>query len=73
MWGHGWGFWPAMMLMMVLFWGLIIAGIVVLVRSFRNRGAGGAPPEEALARRFARGEIDEDEYRRRLAALRASR
>lgn len=32
---------------------------------------GTAPaPEQLLAERFARGEIDEDEYRRRLAVLR---
>jgi putative membrane protein len=34
------------------------------------RPAGGPPPPEAiLAERFARGEIDEDEYRARMAAL----
>ncbi|MCX3062185.1 SHOCT domain-containing protein [Streptomyces beihaiensis] len=29
-------------------------------------------PEQLLAERFARGEIDEDEYKRRLAVLRAA-
>ena len=39
---------------------------------FFNSGAAGRPrgPEQILARRFAAGEIDEEEYRRRLAALR---
>ena len=30
-----------------------------------------ASPEQLLAERFARGEIDEEEYRRRLQVLRA--
>lgn len=80
MWGHGAGFWLAMGVMMVVFWGLIIFGIVVLV-GYLRRGVGdrAAPPggkdrpEDALARRFARGDIDEDEYRRRLEVLRGSR
>ncbi|MED7827284.1 SHOCT domain-containing protein [Streptomyces chiangmaiensis] len=29
-----------------------------------------SPPERVLAERFARGEIDEEEYRRRLGVLR---
>jgi putative membrane protein len=68
----GWG-WVAMMLSMVVFWGLLITLAVVLVRGL-NRPAGQADearpsPERLLAERFARGEIDEDEYRRRLATL----
>jgi len=57
--------------------GLIITGIVVLVR-YLSRGElqGGAraadrpTAEQVLAERFARGEIDEEEYRRRLDTLR---
>jgi putative membrane protein len=30
----------------------------------------GTPPEQILAERFARGEIDEDEFHQRMAALR---
>jgi putative membrane protein len=68
----GWG-WVAMTLSMVVFWGLLITLAVVLVRGL-NRPAGKADgsrpsPERLLAERFARGEIDEDEYRRRLATL----
>ena len=68
----GWG-WVAMMLSMVVFWGLLITLAVVLVRGLnRTAGPADAPrpsPERLLAERFARGEIDEDEYRRRLATL----
>lgn len=76
-WGNGMGGW-GMALMTVsnlLFWGLIIAGIVALVR-YTNRGtrpsgpsAEAATPQRILAERFVRGEIDEEEYTRRLAVL----
>jgi putative membrane protein len=61
---------------MVLFWALIITGAVLLFRAL-NRPTGGAPvqrpsPGQLLAERFARGEIDEDEYQRRLATLAAA-
>ncbi len=82
MWGYnwGWGAWLVMSVMMVGFWGLVIAGIVVLVRYLTgSRQGGGAADsgrssaEEILAERFARGEIDEDEYTRRRQLLRAGR
>lgn len=73
----GWGY-ALMTISMVLFWGAVIVGIVALVR-YVGRGEQQAPappspqvPERLLAERFARGEIDEDEYQRRLAALRGA-
>lgn len=81
MWGYGGGYWVFMGITMVLFWGLIIAGIVALVRYLggARHSPGphptGAParPEEVLAERFARGEIDAEEYEKRLELLRARR
>ncbi|MFE7352283.1 SHOCT domain-containing protein [Streptomyces sp. NPDC057543] len=81
----GWG-WFAMTVGMVLFWVLLIIVVVLLFRAFgRSRPVGGGPPgapgwpgpgsssaERILAERYARGEIDDDEYRRRLATLRGS-
>lgn len=73
--GPGTGGWT-MALMgigMVLFWALIVLGLIALVRYLQT--AGGRPrevraaPEELLAERFARGEIDEQEYRLRLDTL----
>ena len=57
---------------------LIVAAVVALVRHYSAPPAQSAMPaapssaEEVLAQRFARGEIDEDEYRHRRDALRGS-
>ena len=74
--GHmsGWGY-GFMGVGMALFWGLLIFGIVVLLRY--TGGGRGQPPapdsaERILAERFARGEIDEQEYRQRLDVLRGA-
>jgi putative membrane protein len=68
----GWG-WAVMSISMVLFWALVVAAVVFLARGFQRRGGEGSPsrpnPRQLLAERFARGEIDEDEYRQRLAVL----
>lgn len=71
----GWGLVP-MAASMVLFWGAVITGIMLLTRSSRQetRARGPRQPlhsaEQLLAARFARGEIDETEYSSRLAVLR---
>ena len=54
---------------------LVVLGLIALVRYLQVTG-GRVPeervtPEELLAERFARGEIDEQDYRARLDALRA--
>jgi putative membrane protein len=71
---HGWGY-IVMTVGGVLLLTVIILGFVILLRG-RARGwwAGPRHPaaEELLAERFARGDIDEQEYRERLAALRQS-
>jgi putative membrane protein len=80
---HWWGY-AFMAFGTLLFWGLVIAAIVALVRYV---GRGGqpvqAPPttppttpptaEEILAGRYARGEIDDAEYQERLHTLIAAR
>ncbi|MBA2948903.1 SHOCT domain-containing protein [Streptomyces himalayensis] len=70
----GWG-WLAMSITMILFWALIITAAVLLFRALgrqreHTHTPAGPAPEQTLAERFARGEIDEEEYRRRLAVLR---
>ena len=73
-WGGGWM--SLMMLMMVLFWGAIIFGVVWLIRGSARPGSGASEPRarrespvEVLERRFAEGEITEDDYRARRDVL----
>ena len=79
--GHGGGWVLGMVLMMVLFWGSIVALIWVGLRSLVHHPSGPAGPSEpsrpdareVLALRLARGEIEPEEYQRRLAVLDADR
>ncbi|WP_373291992.1 SHOCT domain-containing protein [Nocardia pneumoniae] len=72
----GWGY-GLMTVSMVIFWALVIGGIVALIRytaapSQRQSTAPpqhGPTPQQVLADRYARGEIDEEEYIRRLTTL----
>jgi uncharacterized membrane protein/Zn-dependent protease with chaperone function len=78
--GHwGWGSWILTTGTTIVFWALVITAVVVLARyllslSQRPAGtthAGGAGnAEQVLAERYARGEIDDEEYQRRLGLLR---
>ncbi len=73
-----WVGWLVMVLVMIAFWALLIAGLVALIRYLLSSspatdvtalpGAGNA--EDVLAERYARGEIDDGEYDRRLALIR---
>lgn len=76
MWGGDWTYWWVGALMMILFWGAVVALIVWAVRS---SGGGSSKvdrssPRDILAERFARGEISEEEYaqRRRVLEYRGS-
>lgn len=70
--GWGWGAWLGMTLGMLAFWALVIWAILALVRSSASGPPLEATPEQILAARFARGELDQDEYRQHLDALRSS-
>ncbi|MEX1172061.1 MAG: SHOCT domain-containing protein [Chloroflexota bacterium] len=61
--GHMDGWWWLAVPLMIAFWSLVVWGVVTLVRG-RDRGAADRA-EDILAERFARGELDETEYRRR--------
>jgi putative membrane protein len=76
-WGGGPGPW---ILFFPLVWAAVVAGAVTVLRRTARRGRGGPwrpmdgrPPADSpvsvLGRRFASGEIDEDEYWRRLSVL----
>lgn len=81
MWGDGW---PGMLfgpLMMVLWLVVVVGAVVLLVRwlgggsaeGSRGRGHGqggsGRSPLDILKERYARGEIDDEEYARRRRVL----
>lgn len=61
-WGMGFGF-----IFMLLFWGLVILGIATLIRwllpqSSPNRSSRDKTPWEIVQERYARGEIEREEY-----------
>jgi putative membrane protein len=71
-WGGGW----IIMLLMMLVFAVLIGVVIWFLLSGSRRPTGGSPaqrtrstPEQILGDRLARGEIDPDEYRIRLAAL----
>lgn len=78
--GWGWGGWFLMTLVMVVFWALVITAVVLAIRYVSGGSDQRQRPtressraEDVLAERFARGEIDEDEFRRRMATIREHR
>ncbi len=73
--GYGpwsWGFGIIPMILMVIFWVAVIAGIVVLIRWVWGQTGRPAPPSsggdtalDILKKRYARGEIEKEEFDRR--------
>ena len=76
-WGAwGWGHMMFGGVMMIVFWGGIILLVVLLVRWFGGSSKSGglnalrrATPLDILKERFAKGEIDKEEYDERRKAL----
>ena len=70
-WGSGWGLFG--ILHMLLWWVLIILGIVVLARWVFGGAPGRRPSEDRalaiLRERYARGEIDKAEFEARKGDL----
>src|SRR5262245_34972562 len=75
----GWWMWGAgglvMMLMMLVFWGVIIAAIVMGIRwlAAQSRGPKADSALAILRERYARGEINREEFEARRSDLEASR
>jgi putative membrane protein len=73
---NGWGY-GVMVLNMLLFWGVLAGGGYLLYRWLRREEPNGTDhprlttytARRVLAERYARGEIDDEEYRRRLDTL----
>ena len=74
MWGT-WGVWGIwMMIVMFVFWALLIAGLVLGIRWFVTEHRP-SMPDRALAvlrERYARGEIDKEEFEARRRDLEAA-
>jgi putative membrane protein len=70
----GWAGWLFMSLVMLIFWGSLVAIVVWLIRQPQRSGGDAKPSATSiLEERFARGEIDEEEFhKRRDTLLRAS-
>jgi putative membrane protein len=72
-WGNGMGGWGYVLMTVSVL--LLIAGVVLLVRYVGGdrrqppSPAAEPDPRSLLAERFARGEINEDDYRKRLKVL----
>lgn len=75
-WADGYGWMGVGWIFMVLFWVLIVLGIVALLRWLGTGGAGSreAPrktPLDILQERYARGEIEREEYEQKRRDLEA--
>lgn len=67
--GASWWWWFLMSGGMLLFWGFV-AWVVLQLARRDDQDARASDPEALLAARFARGEVDAEEYRQRLDILR---
>jgi putative membrane protein len=79
-WGWGmhpmpwmWGAWGVgMMVMMLVFWALVIAAVVLAIRWLAGQGERSRPDRalDILRERYARGEIDKNEFEAKQRDLR---
>ena len=72
--GLGWGSWLLMSVMMLAFWALVIVAVVAIFRGIGKAESSGERPAERepldiLRERFARGEIEAEEYETRARLL----
>ena len=76
MWGHydqfSWWWFVLMPLGMLGFWAIVAWVVVTLARGNRPHDTAAPTPEATLAERYARGDIDAEEYHRRLDDLQAT-
>lgn len=60
-WGHGVGW-----IFMIFFWGVIVLGVVALAKWLFSAGGGGGAfrrtPLDILKERYARGELNREQY-----------
>ena len=62
-WGWGWGMMGMGLLFMVLFWALVILGIVALLKWLRGSSSGVTNKSlDILKERYARGDITREQF-----------
>ena len=63
-WSGGWWGLILMILAMVFFWGIVIGGVILVVRTILSLGRekNSSQALEILKQRYARGEIEKDEF-----------
>jgi putative membrane protein len=69
-WGYGWLGALLMIITMIVFWGGLITVAVLLLRRLGRRDPRQDSARHILDERFARGEIEQDEYEARCRTLR---
>lgn len=73
-WYGSWGSWGLHWVFMILFWVVVIGGVVLIAKAIFNAGHRSEPPRsdsalDVLKRRYANGEITKDEYLEMKATL----
>ena len=69
MWGAGWGYWGWGWWFWA-FWGIVLFAFLMLIGSWGSNRSIARPEEQILRERYARGEIDKQEFEQRLSDLR---
>ena len=69
-WGYGWVGGLIMLATMILFWGGVITVAVLLIQRWGTHRPEQSGARRILDERFARGEIDRDEYEQHIRTLR---
>lgn len=67
MYGYDYTFLPFLPLITILLLGVI--AYAIFIRFFERHYKGNESAEDILSERFAKGEIDEDEYKKRISVL----
>jgi len=63
--GMMWGWWGVGWIFMIIFWGLLIVGLIFLIRHLIGAAKASKGEESALEilkKRYARGEINKEEF-----------